>query len=434
VQLPGVRRFRHAWERTASLALRQGEPDALGPYAAHERIHPAADGGQALAAAFAHRQSERSAGRDALLLARARVDIDALNLRARAAAIGAGTLRGRAVRMGEHDWQAGDLLLARRNDRRIGVGDAHVRNGERYRVLAASPAGLIVAPVRGNGRAMLPAAHVEAHADYGWAATIDAAQGATADVAMLLARPGLDREHLYVGMTRGRAENHVHVAPDTADDIDHYRPATDDPALAARRVLAAALARSGAQQAAHTVAARAADQDPTLVPLPDRERSHIEVQYAAARADAERLRQALRWQDRDVAKYEDQFAQVPRWRPRERRATEGLLADVRGRRDADREWLGRVDRAITDMQTTLARPRPAQPPPKHTTVLGPERWHTPEPPQRRNGTTRRPVRWTPPAPRRTLRPAIYQRDDYDDELHRSLTLHDDRYYGRDFGR
>jgi len=34
---------------------------------------------------------------------------------------------------GSGDWQAGDLLRARRNDRRLAVGDeAHVRNGDRY--------------------------------------------------------------------------------------------------------------------------------------------------------------------------------------------------------------------------------------------------------------------------------------------------------------
>ncbi len=50
-----------------------------------------------------------------------------------------------------------------------------------------------------------PASYLAEHATYGWACTIDGAQGATADLGILLARPGLDREHLYVGMTRGRA-------------------------------------------------------------------------------------------------------------------------------------------------------------------------------------------------------------------------------------
>jgi hypothetical protein len=279
---------------------------------------------------------------------------------------------------------------------------------------------------------MLPDSYVEQNADYGWAATIDTAQGSTTDVAILMARPGLDREHFYVGMTRGRAENHVYVAPDPADDVDHYRPnRDDDPSVGARRVLTAALARSGTQQAAHTVAQNAADQaveqDPARVPLPDSERSRIEVAYAARRLDADRLRQDLRWHDHDVARYEKEHQEIPQWRPRERRHAERFLADVRARRDADRSSLDRFDGELADMQATLARPRPAPPPPRHTTILGPERWQPPEPRLRREDRVRRRSGSTPPTPQ-LERPA-YVYDDHD-ELHRALTRQDDRYPGR----
>ena len=92
----------------------------------------------------------------------------------------------------------------------------------------------------------------------GWASTIDAAQGATADLGIVLVRPGMDREHLYVAMTRGRHANHAYITPDptsTDDDHGHHqRPAAlvDDPQEQAERVLAAALHTSGAQDAAHT--------------------------------------------------------------------------------------------------------------------------------------------------------------------------------------
>jgi len=48
---------------------------------------------------------------------------------------------------------------------------------------------LLVEDLSGRGSAILPAAHLAEHADYGWASTIDGAQGATADVGILLARP-----------------------------------------------------------------------------------------------------------------------------------------------------------------------------------------------------------------------------------------------------
>ncbi len=115
------------------------------------------------------------------------------------------------------------MLRARRNDRRLTVGDSHVRNGDRFRVLGPGPQdGLIVEDLTGRGRAVLPADYLSRHAEYGWASTIDAAQGATADVGIVLVRPGMDREHLYVAMTRGRHGNHAYVTPDLTSDDDHH--------------------------------------------------------------------------------------------------------------------------------------------------------------------------------------------------------------------
>jgi ATP-dependent exoDNAse (exonuclease V) alpha subunit len=69
------------------------------------------------------------------MLARTRVDVDALNERARAAALAAGEITGPVTAAGGRDWQAGDVLRARRNDRRLIIGDGHVRNGDRFQVL-----------------------------------------------------------------------------------------------------------------------------------------------------------------------------------------------------------------------------------------------------------------------------------------------------------
>ena len=150
------------------------------------------------------------------MMARTRADVDALNDRARAALVARVADRRAGEPPRRRDWQAGDLLRARRNDRRLQIGDGHVRNGDRYRVLDAQGpgGGLIVEDLDGRDRAVLPPEYVAAHAEYGWAATIDAAQGATTDVGIVLVRPGLDREHLYVGMTRGREANHAYIAPD----------------------------------------------------------------------------------------------------------------------------------------------------------------------------------------------------------------------------
>jgi len=285
VELTSIHRFNHDWERDASLTLRAGNPKILKVYQAAGRLHPCADGDQALDAVFGHWAAARAQGQDVLMLARTRTDVDALNTRARATAHATGDVHGPVANIGDRDWQAGDLVRTRRNDRRLPVGDGHVRNGDRYRVLGPGPAGgLIVEDLPGRGRAVLPASYVAEHAEYGWASTIDAAQGATTDVGIVLVRPGLDREHLYVAMTRGRDGNHAYVAPDPAADPDHHRPrrseaagqrTPDDQAL---DVLTAALAVSGAQDAAHTALhnarTRAAEQT----------RKEAEHKAAAARA------------------------------------------------------------------------------------------------------------------------------------------------------
>jgi conjugative relaxase-like TrwC/TraI family protein len=258
IELTGIRRFSQPWEADTTQQLRAGNPAAWARYAAHDRIHPAPDLDQALNAVHERWQAATDAGRDALMMARARTDVDALNHRARAAALAVRDVRGPVLaHTGGRDWQAGDILRARRNDRRLQLGDGHVRNGDRFRVLGPGPDnGLIVEDLAGRGRVALPAGYLARHADYGWASTIDGAQGATADIGILLARTGLDREHLYVGMTRGRHANHVHVTSEPADDEMAHRQRGPDPAPTiddAVRTLQTATTRIGAQQAGHTL-------------------------------------------------------------------------------------------------------------------------------------------------------------------------------------
>ncbi|MGI8682299.1 MAG: AAA family ATPase [Mycobacteriales bacterium] len=290
--LDRIHRFSHDWERQATLALRTGDRAVLPLYQAEGRLHACPDSHAALDGVFTHWRTAKTDGPDALMLARTRQDVDALNTRARTAAVANGQIAGPVV-AGEREWQAGDLLRTRRNNRQLPLGDSHVRNGDRFRVLGPGPAtpgaaggadgasgpGLIVEDLTGRGRTILPAEYLAQHCEYGWASTIDSAQGATADVGIVLVRPGMDREHLYVAMTRGRLGNHAYVTPDPTVDDEHdhghghghgHGPAGQHPAPGragvegipgaqertaeqqALRVLAAALGTSGAQDAAHT--------------------------------------------------------------------------------------------------------------------------------------------------------------------------------------
>jgi len=105
VELAEIHRFSQPWERSASLALRHGQPDALAAYRTAGRLHPCQDGDAALDSVFAHWAAARADGQDALMLARTRVDVDALNQRARAAAVAAGQVTGPVTVAGGRDWQ-----------------------------------------------------------------------------------------------------------------------------------------------------------------------------------------------------------------------------------------------------------------------------------------------------------------------------------------
>jgi len=395
--LDQIHRFTHRWERQASLALRNGERTVLPVYELQGRLHPCPDSESALDGVFTHWTHARADGQDALMMARTRVDVDALNTRARTAAVAAGEVTGPAITAGERDWRAGDLLRTRRNNRQLAFGDSHVRNGDRFRVLGPGPAtaqtgeqGLIVEDLTGRGRLVLPAAYVAQHCEYGWASTIDSAQGATADLGLVLVRPGMDREHLYVAMTRGRVGNHAYVTPDTtSNDDDHHHvtphaqhvtsratpsvtppaeypaagglwrepqeahgPAGDlaggnfgshasTPEQHTRQVLEAALATSGAQDAAHTALATARD---AAVAATRRDAGRQAAQDAADRArqseaartptaehtaDLQRLRQLQHQRDqltsqrREVVRSAEQtraeLAGAPRWARARRR-------------------------------------------------------------------------------------------------------------------
>jgi hypothetical protein len=361
VELNQIHRFSHAWERPASLALRDGTPGALAAYRLAGRLHPCADGDTALDGVFAHWAAARADGQDALMLARTRVDVDALNLRARAAALAAGDIAGPVTVAGGRQWQAGDLLRARRNDRRLSVGGGHVRNGDRYRVLGPGPDGaVLVEDLSGRGRAILPATYLAEHADYGWASTIDGAQGATADVGILLARPGLDREHLYVAMTRGRHANHAYITPDpTSDDDDHHgqhghphprhpAQAKADPQEQAARVLQAALTRSGAQDAAHTALEQARAQAAETARQQERQAERAAVRERAAATRQRRQDRPLTAEHARAAQQLEQYRAERDQLRADRDAQRRSLQHAQNELDALPRWARSRRRALTD--------------------------------------------------------------------------------------
>lgn len=109
-------RFEDQTEGIASLALRRGEPVALGYYLDHDRVH-AGDHGSVLDDAVAAWQSDNSDGGESLLLAANRQIVQELNERVRADRL-AGIQPADEVRLhdGTHA-STGDLIVTRKNNR-----------------------------------------------------------------------------------------------------------------------------------------------------------------------------------------------------------------------------------------------------------------------------------------------------------------------------
>ncbi|GAA0633628.1 hypothetical protein GCM10009547_41960 [Sporichthya brevicatena] len=249
VELERLHRFSEAWEAEATRQLRLGDPACLDAYAAHDRLH---DGPVEAMVEKAYRAwaDDCALGRDSVLLAIDRETVRALNDRARCDRIRWGVVDTQGE-VSLHDGSRaglGDVVVTRRNDRAIPSAGAHVRNGDRWRVTRVHTDGSLDAVPLGGDRGVapelvrLPATYVRRDVELGYASTIHRAQGRTADSAHIVVGPGIGREPLYVGMTRGREANHAYVARDVG--------LGDTPEMTVRQVMSDILARRTVEPAA----------------------------------------------------------------------------------------------------------------------------------------------------------------------------------------
>jgi len=256
VRLDEVIRFDDPIEAEASLALRDGDRTALGYYFDHERIHPG-EQEDCLDDVSDSWQREHASGRDCLMLAPTRELVRELNERARSARL-AGTTPADEVRLADGTIaSAGDVVLTRRNDRRLGVsGSDWVKNGDRWTVIGVHADRLSVRHRDSGLTTVLPTEYVAAHVELGYASTVHTAQGLTVDVMHGLVTGQETRQLMYTMLTRGRAENHVHVVTDNgAAEQDraneHQLPLPGlDEQLTATEALERVLARDGAEVSA----------------------------------------------------------------------------------------------------------------------------------------------------------------------------------------
>jgi conjugative relaxase-like TrwC/TraI family protein len=254
-RLSTIWRFQDEWERSASLALREGRISALSEYDQHNRISHG-DYMDMVDRAYSGWRGHSLAGQVSVLIAPDNETVRMLNERAQADRVVLGdvdaeltvTLRD-GLRAGR-----GDVVIARRNDRTIrDTRGAFIRNGTLLEVTEVySRAGSLRAIRKDTGAIVqLTAAYVENALELGYATTAHRSQGLTVDTAHTVVTPGrLTRELLYVSMTRGRHSNTAYVSENDPDEDEVLDPTSR---TGWRSILGEILAAEGAERTAHEV-------------------------------------------------------------------------------------------------------------------------------------------------------------------------------------
>lgn len=259
-ELTELHRFHHAWERAASLGLRAGDATVIDTYQTHDRLREG--GGETmLDHAYQGWSADTVSGKSSILVAESADTTTMLNTRARLDRIVAGHVRSDSpVRL--HDGTEasyGDVVLTRRNNRKLRSGRTWVKNGDRWIVTAVNPDGSIrirPAGMTHGSLVTLPAEYVADHVDLAYAITAYRAQGVTVDTAHTVVQPSMTREGFYVAMTRGRHANTAYVVTDQPEDEHHQH----DIEASGRAVLTGVIRHVGAELSAHEVLAAGHEQ------------------------------------------------------------------------------------------------------------------------------------------------------------------------------
>ncbi|WP_235529240.1 MobF family relaxase [Phycicoccus sp. Root101] len=250
--LHDVRRFRHEWERDATLRLRVGDITVAEEYAAHGRVESGARADM-LDLLFDAWLTDQRAGRSSLMVAADADTVHELNARSQAWRLNAGEVMQDGIRCGDGTVVGvGDVVVTRLNVRALTTGHGWVKNGDDWVVTASGTDGSLRVTRPSNGAAaVLPAEYVREHVELGYASTAHRAQGRTVDTAHAYVTSTTLREPLYVMTSRGREANRLYV--DTAHEPESATTHGDGEHVEPLEVLRKAIANSGSDLAAHEV-------------------------------------------------------------------------------------------------------------------------------------------------------------------------------------
>ena len=173
LHLTELHRFTNPAEAAASLALREGKPEALDFYLRHGRIH-VGDLAKTTEDAFTAWVSDQASGLDAIMLAPTRELVAELNRRARNRRLDSHPV-GREVHLADgNQASVGDVIITRSNDRRLRLTATDwVKNGDRWTITRIGRRGdLTVRHNRSQLTVRLPIDYVRTSTGLGYATTI----------------------------------------------------------------------------------------------------------------------------------------------------------------------------------------------------------------------------------------------------------------------
>jgi Ti-type conjugative transfer relaxase TraA len=208
------RRQTEGWQKEATKELASGRTAAaLARYEAASMVHEHATLGDAELALAATWAAERrnNPQQSRLMLAHTRASARNLNDLARTARRAVGELGPDHVldtAQGPQMFAAGERIYFLKNDRGLGVKNGSL--GTLERLEGARLTVRLDGDAAGGGRAIAFDLGDYAEIGHGYAATIHKSQGATVDVAHVLATSGMDRHLAYVALSRHRSSVHLH--------------------------------------------------------------------------------------------------------------------------------------------------------------------------------------------------------------------------------
>ncbi len=321
-----------------SLAMRAGDAPTAVAEALAERgalvIHASGAEATAVIAAKALEAIERP-GSLAVTCA-TNAGADEINQAVRAGRVQAGAVDDTRVAIGMDDVRigVGDIIMTRAND-----AAADVSNRQRWVVVAISPAGALQV-ADGAHRAALSPPWVASHVQLGYATTDYGNQGVTTDASVTWVGDATTAAGLYVGASRGRLANEIHVV---APDLE-----------AATEALVAAMGRDRADRGLEVARARA-QAESISVPAPAQ---RPEADPARWRTEAElaSLEILTASQIRGTQQQLDFYTEVPERGPEFARAAEATKragAD-RARERARQCWVKANQLKNVDLPAAIA--------------------------------------------------------------------------------